>query len=163
MNSQDINENLQKNKQKLKVTDYVFEIDGKDISKAEVEYDFIKLTSVSYKNGKKDKVEYLPAISIEVSGIDSNNLVQLNSYSNVPTDITKFLSDCEAFIKKPDMNHSRELDLYFPTNTVTDIYHNLTSIWVVKKDVNIFIFKVCIPTDNLFAYFEVNFNDEKGE
>ena len=124
---------------------------------------------------KKDKVEYLPAISIEVSGIDSNNndtwfcfelemnLVQLNSYSNVPTDITKFLSDCEAFIKKPDMNHSRELDLYFPTNTVTDIYHNLTSIWVVKKDVNIFIFKVCIPTDNLFAYFEVNFNDEKGE
>lgn len=91
------------------------------------------------------------------------SLEQLNSYSNIPTDITKYLSDCEAFIKKPEMNHSRELDLYFPKNTINDIYHNLTSIWIVKKDVNIFIFKVCVPSDNLFAFFEVNFNNEKGE
>lgn len=157
------------------MSDYLFEIDGKDILKAAVKYEFIKLSVVSFKDGEKDNTKYLPAISIEISGVDSNNneawvcfqlemsLEQLYSYSNIPTDITKYLSDCEAFIKKPEMNHSRELDLYFPKNTINDIYHNLTSIWIVKKDVNIFIFKVCVPSDNLFAFFEVNFNNEKGE
>lgn len=155
----------------MKVSDYVFDIDSKDIKKAEVEYEFIKLTSVSFKDG----IKYLPAISIDLSGIDSNNseiwfyfeldmnLEQLNTYADTPTNITEYLSDCEVFIQKPNMDHSRKLDLYFPTNTIKDIYHNLTSIWVVKKDINIFIFKVRVPRDSLFTFFEVNFNNEKGE
>lgn len=175
MNNQNVNENSQRHRQKLQVSDYVFEIDGKDITKAEVEYEFIKLTSVSFKDGKKDATEYLSVISIDISGVDSNNseawfcfeldmsLEQLNTYTDRPTDITEYLSDCEAFIQKPNMDHSRELDFYFPTNTIEDIYHNLTSIWVVKKDVNIFIFKVCVPSDGVFAFFKVNFNNEKGE
>lgn len=151
---------MESNKQKLKVSDYVFEIDGKDITKVEVEYEFLK---------------NLPAISIDIKGVDNNNneawfcfelgmdLKQLNNYIDKPVEITEFVSDCEAFIKKPNMDHSRELDFYFPTNTVEDIYHNLTSIWVVKKETNIFIFKVCVPSDGLFAFFEVDFNNEKGK
>ena len=151
---------MESNKQKLKVSDYVFEIDGKDITKAEVEYEFLK---------------NLPAIFIDIKGVDNNNneawfcfelemdLKQLNNYNDKPVEITEFVSDCEAFIKKPNMDHSRELVFYFPTNTVEDIYHNLTSIWVVKKETNIFIFKVCVPSDNLFAFFEVDFNNEKGK
>lgn len=170
-----ISDSTKKCKQKLKVTDYIFEIDGKEISKVEVEYNFINLTSTSFKDGKKDKIKFIPAISIDISGIDNNNneawfcfeldmsLEQLNKYTNQPTDITQYVADCEAFIKKPYMDHSRELDLYFPTNTLEDIYHDLTSVWVVKKDTNIFIFKVCVPSDNVFTFFEVNFNDEKGE
>lgn len=172
MNNQNINEAPIRKKQKLNVSNYVFEIDGKDIIKAEVEYELSKFTTIFYKDGKRDRVEYFTAISIEVTGIDDNNneawfcfeldmsLEQLNTYPEKPVNITEFVSSSEAFIKKPNMESSRELDFYFPKNTIEDIYHNLTSIWVVKKDINTFMFKVCVPSDYLFAFFEVNFNNE---
>lgn len=171
MNNLDINENAYGNKQKLNVCDYVFEIDNNDIMNVEVEYKFFDLTSVSFKDGKKDKTEYLPAILFDISGVDKDNneawfsfeldmsLEHLNTYSENPVDITRYLSYAEAFVKKPLMDHSIPLSFYLPTNTTKDIYHNLTSLWVVKKDVNIFIFKLCVPDENLFAFFEVNFNN----
>ncbi len=110
MKNRKVDKNLQRNKQKLKISDYVLEIDGKDITKATIEYEFIKITSVSFLDGKKDEVKYNPAISIEIRGIDNNNneawfcfeldmsLEQLNKYTNKPVNITEFVSKSEAFI-----------------------------------------------------------------
>lgn len=94
----------------------------------------------------KNEVNSIPALSLDLRGFDKDNnktwfsvellmgLEELNKYPEKPVNITEYLSDCEAFIKKPNMDHARELDLWYATNDIEDMYHNLTSIWVFKKE-----------------------------
>lgn len=156
--------------QKLKVSEYVFEIDNKDIVGSEVKYEIANLESCALKNGKWEKGQNYPVINIELSGKDSDgrdawicfevnmDLEKLNKYTQEPTNIIEYISDCEAFIKRPTKEYSQELDLYFPTNSIDDMHRNLSSIWISKQSKNVFMFKVCVPSDKLFAYFVVDFN-----
>ena len=48
--------------------------------------------------------------------------------------------------------------IYLLRNNEEDMYNNLSSAWILKLDENKFLFKFCIPTENLFTYFEIDFN-----
>ncbi len=46
-----------------------------------------------------------------------------------------------------------------PTNTKEDMYKEITNFYVLKLKKNHFLFKVQIPTERVFAYFEVHFKE----
>ena len=39
------------------------------------------------------------------------------------------------------------------------MFHQLTSLYVFKLDNNKFLFKLTVPSDNIFTYFEINFKN----
>ena len=106
-------------------------------------------------------------ISLEIFGVDDDrdaslsfelniDLETLNSFNNGIEDITKYMLETEAFIKKPG-DKTIFLDFYLLTNKKDDMFRKLTSLYVLKLDNNKFLFKFTVPSDNVFAYFEVNF------
>ena len=140
--------------QKLKVQDYVFEIDGENINSSVVTYTF-----------------YKTLLGLEISGVNNENkeawiyfelemnLNDLNKYSKVPTNISEYVSSSESFIKKPNYENSDFLDFDFPKNNFEDMHKNLSSVWISKIKENVFIFKVCIPNEGVFTFFIVDFNE----
>lgn len=154
---------------KLRVSDYVFEIDGKDIYNCVVKYSITENMMVHYNDGSLEEV-YKPVINLEIQGNDLNKneawicfelnlgLKELNKYSSIPTNIIDKVSKSESFIKRPNEENSTFLDFEIPMNKVDDMYKNISSVWVSKLDENIFIFKVCIPSERMFSYFIVDFN-----
>ena len=149
---------------KLHVYDYVFEIDNKNIVDVKLDYKFgFDIDS----NNKKH--EY---ISLTLSGIDENNkdawinidilcsLKELNKLSKIPTEILQKYTITESFIKKPNENNSRFLDFEIKNNIVDDIYRNLSSIYISKLEENLFVFKISVPTEGLFTWFKIDFNNK---
>ena len=88
---------------KLKVDEYVFEIDWKDNLSVELKYSFDFIESTIYKDGKKVDIVKEPAITIELCGKDRDNndawicfdlktdVKYLNRLSSVPSDISFLL------------------------------------------------------------------------
>ena len=149
---------------KLHVYDYVFEIDNKNIVDVKLDYKFgFDVAS----NGKQS--EY---ISLTLSGIEENNkdawinidilcsLKELNELSEIPTEILQKYTITESFIKKPNENNSRFLDFEIQENSIDDIYRNLSSIYISKLEENVFVFKVSVPTEGLFTWFKIDFNNK---
>ena len=158
---------MKKEGEVLNFPDYVFEIDGKDIKDARVIYNYGSLERTEFEYGKKGKVTYSPTISLEIFGVDDDrdaslsfelniDLETLNSFNNGIEDITKYMLETEAFIKRPG-DKTIFLDFYLPTNKKDDMFRKLTSLYVLKLDNNKFLFKFTVPSDNVFTYFEVNF------
>ena len=155
--------------QKLNISDYVFEIDGKDIYNLELKYSINETKNVHYKDGHVEEI-YSPVICFEVQGIDLDEneswiyfeinmgLKELNRCSNKPINIIDKVSKSEAFIKRPYEEKTTFLDFDFPTGMIDDMYKNISSVWVSKLEENKFIFKICIPGERIFLYFVVNFN-----
>ena len=85
------------------------------------------------------------------------SLKRLNGFSKKPVDISKYVFDSETFLKRPN-NKYTPMRIYFLKNNEEDMYNNLSSAWILKLDENKFLFKFCIPTENLFTYFEIDFN-----
>ena len=159
---------MKKEGEVLNFPDYIFEIDGKDIKDARVIYNYGSLERTEFEYGKKGKVTYSPTISLEIFGVDDDDrdaslsfelnidLETLNSFNNGIEDITKYMLETEAFIKRPG-DKTIFLDFYLPTNKKDDMFRKLTSLYVLKLDNNKFLFKFTVPSDNVFTYFEVNF------
>ena len=85
-------------------------------------------------------------------------LKTLNSFKkNKIEDITKYLLESEIIAKRSNEDESGFLECYLPTNSQSDMFHQLTSLYVLKLDDNKFLFKLTIPNENIFTYFEVNF------
>ena len=154
----------------LNFPDYVFEMDGKDINDAKITYYYDSIENVEFIEGKRGKEASSPLISLEISGVDDNNrdaflrfmlkldLETLNNFDNNKIeDITKYLLESETFVKRPNDDKSQFLDCYLPTNKNTDMFHQLTSLYVFKLDKDKFLFKLTVPSENIFTYFEVNF------
>ena len=154
----------------LNFPDYIFEIDGKDISDAKITYYYDSIENVEFIDGKREKEFSSPLIYLEISGVDDNNktaflsfmlkldLEILNNFDkNKIEDITIYILESESFVKRPNEDKSRFLDYYLPTNKHSDMFHQLTSLYVLKLDDDKFLFKLTIPNENIFTYFEVNF------
>lgn len=151
---------------KLKIYEYVLEIDRNDIIDVELTYSFDYVEESFFKDGQKIDVVNKPIITIGLSGKDKDgndawicfdlktDINYLNTLTNVPTDITSLLSEGEAFIKKPLEKLSGFLDFDFPKNTEDDIYKNLTSLWISKIKDNEFIMKLSVSTE-VFTYFKI--------
>ena len=120
----------------------------------------------------KAKVEidlYESFIDLELSGINEFgaetsfsttleiSLKELNEFPKKPIDISSYVFDSETFMKRPNQKYAPMI-IYFPRNNEEDMYNNLSSTWALKLEENKFIFKFCIPTENLFTYFEIDFN-----
>jgi len=153
---------------KLKIDEYAFEIDGKDILGVELKYSFDFIDHAIYKDGKKQDVIYEPAITIELCGKDKENneawiyfdlktdVKYLNTLSNLPSDVSFLLHGSESFIKRPLEEFSGFLDFDLPNHTEDDIYKNLSSLWISKIGENEFIMKLCVPNE-VFTYFKIVF------
>ena len=158
-------------KRKLNVSEYAFEIDGRNIvncylSYSVNEYDNIVRYVDGHEESNKESI-----ISIEVNGIDLNTgdeswfsfelkigLDELNIFSDVPVNIIDKVYDGECFIKRPNSDNSTFLNFEYPKGILEDMYLNISSLWVSKLDDNKFIFKVCVPSEGLFCYFPINFD-----
>ena len=86
-----------------------------------------------------------------VFGENSRYTTLINRYINGD------VFDSETFMKRPNQKYAPMI-IYFPRNNEEDMYNNLSSTWALKLEENKFIFKFCIPTENLFTYFEIDFN-----
>lgn len=105
-------------KKKLKVDEYVFEIEGKDIYNTYIIYSVGNYESMIFKNGKKVDTIIKSALSIELNGKDKFgnearvyfdldfDIDYFNSLSRIPTDISYLLINSESFIKIPDEDKS---------------------------------------------------------
>ena len=56
---------------RLKISDYILEIDGKDIINVEATYSISSRDVMYFKDGKKDRVEEVPELEIELYGTDN--------------------------------------------------------------------------------------------
>ena len=154
-------------KKKLKVDEYVFEIEGKDIFNTYITYNIGNYESTIYKDGKKDII-MKSVLSIELNGKDKNgqdawisfdlkfDIDYFNSLSNIPTDISYLLVTSESFIKRPDEDSASFLNFDLPSNREDDIYKKFSSLWILKIADNEFIMKLFVP-DLVFTYFRVDF------
>lgn len=159
---------------KLNVSDYVFEIDGKDIINCVLKYYIDEMKNVYYSDGRVEEI-YNPRIVFDIQGFDLDKneawisfelnigLKELNEYSSKPVNIIDKVSMSESFIKRPNEENSTFLDFEIPTDTIDDMYKNISSLWVSKLDENKFIFKVCIPGERVFSFFEIDFNEKNNE
>ena len=155
-------------KEKLKFPNYIFEINDIDIADVYVEYTYFDYEVTRWKNGKKQPPEVTPEISIDVSGSyeDKNvsfgielkkDLKYLNSLKeNKMIEISDIIDRGETFINDLE-GASRFLYINFPTNTEEDMYKEISHFYLLKKADNHFLFKIEIPTERLFAYFEIKF------
>ena len=155
-------------KTKLKVQDYVFEIDGEDIFDTELKYSVSEMEIFYYEKGiKKSNIQ--PLIEIELNGLNKSkkegwvsfyvktDISYLNSLpNNKIVDITNLLWQTDAFVKRPDEDDSDFLTFRYPDNNENDMYRLLTSLWVYKLKENEFVFKLNVPGD-VFTYFKINF------
>ena len=151
---------------RLKISDYILEIDGKDIVNVELTYSTASGTAIYFKDGKKDRVEEVPELEIELYGTDNEgkeawisfmidtDVNYLNSLPNVPTDITNRLTEAENFIKRPNKDSSEFLDFNLPNNNEDDMYKQLTSLSILKLQDNEFILKLCVGYE-VFTYFKL--------
>ena len=157
-------------KKKLKVDEYVFEIEGKDIYNTYIIYSVGNYESMIFKNGKKVDTIIKSALSIELNGKDKFDrdawisfdldfdIDYFNSLSKIPTDISYLLINSESFIKMPDEDKSMFLDFDLPNNREDDIYKKFSSLWISKIDDNEFIMKLFVP-DLVFTYFKIDFKE----
>lgn len=155
---------------KLKVDEYVFEIEGKDIYNTYITYSVGKYESMIYKDGKQIDKIIEPALSIELSGHDKTgneawicfdlkvDVNYFNSLSKIPIDISYWLKGSESFIKKPNEERSEFLDFELPRNNEDDIYKKFSSLWISKIGDNEFIMKLFVP-DLVFTYFRIDFSN----
>ena len=152
-------------KEKLSINDYVFVIDEEDVINCYVTYNFDKIQITKFINGNKIKSEE-DSIYIELEGKSKNNNIGylcfdlnkginfLNSLSDKPIEISKYISEIDAFIERDKRKY---IDFNFLNNRFSDIFKNHSSIWVSKVERNIFYFKICSP-EGLFSFFKVDFN-----
>lgn len=153
-------------RRKLKVSEYVFEIDGKDIYDTDIIYRLDNYESSTFKDGKKVEITMEKIINIELTGKDRDgkeawisfymkyNIDYLNSLSKIPIDISNLLMRSESFIKKPNEEESDILYFELPKNNEDDIYKCFTSLWISKLKKNEFIIKLIVPNE-LFTYFKL--------
>ena len=85
------------------------------------------------------------------------SIKKLNDFSKRPVDISKYVFNSESFLQRPKGKYT-PMRIYFSRNNEKDMYNNLSSARILKLDENKFLFKFCIPTENLFTYFEIDFN-----
>lgn len=154
-------------KQKLKVMDYVFVYQGKDLINAYVEYEFGFSEATEFKNGKKSKTYKIPYIDCEISATDGKEefsmsfMLQMGledflDLSNKIINVNDKVIEGEMFFFDPydDSKKSKWLDPYLkPT-----MYHPLAEFCVTKVEENKIQFKISLPEDDIFLWFVLDFN-----
>ena len=158
-----------KKTKKLKVDDYLFQIDNEDINKANITYEFMSYEVINYEDGKKEGNKVIPTIKYTLSGENSSgkeswisfiidlDINKLNELNSELIDITKYINESEAFVKRANDKNPSFINFYLPKNNIDDMYRNTTSLYVYKLKDNSFIFKLSIPTENIFTSFKIDF------
>ena len=166
---------VENNKLKLHVYNSVFEIENEDITNLELEYTFSYEHYVKFKNGKKVQSGDKNVICFQISGINKTSkkasleflldmdLDEMNKLKSKPVDITKKLRFDGPCIKRPNEDENDVINYFKSTNNIEDMFRNLFSAFIFKKDENVFIIKISIPEEKIFTYFEVDFNRKVGE
>ena len=102
-------------KRKLKVQDYVFEIEGKDIYGVYIIYSFDYVESTIYENGKKLNIIKEPVITIELSGKDKEGKEHVITKENVEqlcTQVNDFIYNIERQLP-PIVTSEEDISLLF--------------------------------------------------
>lgn len=160
--------------QKLHAYNSYLEINNEDIIDLNLEYCLDNYSVVYYKEGKRNNEETKPCILFTITGKTKDNkkayfefelrlgLDDLNKYLRKPIDISKYVS-----FDGPCCQVGDEEPLFFLFQTsnkkIDDMYRKIASAYVYKKSKNVFIFKLFIPEEKLFTYFEVDFNERKED
>jgi len=151
---------------KLGVFDYDLEIDNINILNTTLTYYYQSYTEIKHKDGIKISEAENKIITFELSGktqdgrdasvifnVDAN-FDELNKYeSNKIIDISDKFYETKSFIYHPG---EKAECLYFnaATNTEEDMKHELSYLYLYKKDEYDFTFKLVIPNE-VFTFFNI--------
>ncbi len=161
----------EKVKIKLKVTDYIFTYQNQDLNNAYIEYYFDSIKYVEYKDGKKNKEIISPLLCLEISGVDTFfntfsfsysidiGLEDLNKLSNNPNHINDKIIEGEIFFSNPYETSNGPISIYLEES----MYHETAHFFVAKKEENKFVFKGTIPSESVFFWFDLDFQNNKKE
>lgn len=72
-----------------------------------------------------------------------------------PNNINSYVSIGETFFYNPYLDRICMLDFSLEDN----MYHDVPSYWVMKLESDCFIFKVSIPEEQIFIWFQVDFHN----
>ena len=157
--------------QKHHVTECSFLINNIDILHTTVLYDYFTYTSFNYKNNKKEKIKNT-LLEFQLEGEDINERHGAITFQikmlpkdlkelpfNEIIDITDYLSDMEPYYYTPEKDYYNPMYFKYPNNDEDDMFNRFTSLYVYRKDVNKFIFKLDNSRDNIFAAFVVEISE----
>lgn len=148
----------------LKVYDYVFTYQNKDLNHAKLEYYFDSVMHVEYIDGKRNGETYKNLIDFSISAEDEFfntftfcfaleiELEQLKSLPmNTPININEYILPGEVSFYNPYKEKWYPFHLYLEE----DGYHEITNFFVTKIEENKFVFKVQASEIGVFFWFHV--------
>ncbi len=147
----------------LDATEYILRITNREIM--ETNLSFIEsiennnIPIITIELNGKDYEEYDAGISFDLY-LSTEDLID---YSTEPTNISNKLIDGHFYIMRPSDDDYNEYKVSIPTNTVDDMKKDLTNLYVAKVDNETYLFKLSIPEEGIFTYFEVNIKEMETE
>lgn len=149
---------------KLNINNYLFNYKGVDITKLEIKHSFGIGTSMKFdQNTKKSIISDIDWLEFsDIVGIGSDGLVY-NLFFDLPISKEEIL----AIQKGKMVDYSKignQSEIYININDKTEflyfrdgyhIYANPSTLFIGRTDDDKIIFKLSIPEDNLFLWFEM--------
>lgn len=157
-------------KYKLKVTDYIFTYQNKDLKDAYLEYYFDSVMNVTYQDGKRVGETYSPLINFELSGTDDLfNVIsfsfmvhfreeELKKLTDKPTKINKNIIESETYLTTSYEESNGPLDIYLNES----MYHDTANFFVAKLEDKKYVFKGSVPSESIFFWFTIDFHEHEG-
>ncbi len=152
-------------KLKLKVTDYVFTYQNKDLTNAYLEYSFDQVKNVTYLDGKFAEETFSPLICFELNGVDElfNTITfsfmvhydeeSINKLNENPTKINHHIIDSEMYLSTSYEKTNGPLTV----DLEESMYHDTANFFVAKIKDKKYIFKGSIPSETIFFWFQIDF------
>lgn len=154
-------------RKKLKVTDYIFTYQNKDLKDAYLEYYFDQIKNVTYQDGKRVEETFSPLICFELSGTDDlfntisfsfmvhYNKEDLEKLNENPTKINKNIIESEVVLNTSYEKASGPLDIYLNES----MYQDTANFFAAKLGDKKFIIKGSIPSESIFFWFIIDFQE----
>lgn len=152
-------------KVKLKYEEYVFNYKRQDLTNASVSYWLNEMRTSECKNDTKTVINTAP-IGFSITAEDDEHreyefifilnmtLDELNKLPKRPTNITENIVEGEEFFDNP-----YESGVGFYDINLDSIYRYIPTFWVLKEEINKFIFKA--QYEDLHIWFKVDLSSLK--
>lgn len=150
---------------KLKVSDYIFRFEKTELSNAILEYNFDKSKDTIYTNGKNTKEIYNDLINFTIHADDKNGMTytfsfvvkmsmsELNKLSDKPNNINNYIIAGETTWDNPyDKNYSQLICTF-----EQKMHYDNPNFYAAKIEENKFSFKISIPEECIFIWFNIEF------
>ena len=156
--------------QTLKVNEYVFSYQKKDYKKAILEYDFGTYKYQELLDEEKWEIEMRPFLHISISAEDENKKVCIFEFmvnmgkedfkriSKEPTMMNQYIISGETIFYRPEEG-AEFLNELLEENIYRDTSHFMVQMIEEEKEEEKYVFKISMPEEEIFIWFQMNIID----